>query len=843
MTLLLNEPPDDAFGRGATYARAGQRPASVADRARGVLAKTPPGFLIEQQGRLAADLIDGETRGRMADLYSATDRAQTLIDNTFSREDARHEAFQRRIDEIHRQTGVQLDNPIRAEKMAAVTGWGLLPSPGQSGVDAAADEAMRTFRASLADLQTKFPDHAALFDPDFEAETNALVAGAQSGLEAAEAGGEDLSTVSRLAASLAGGFRGSLRDPMQVATLFVGGAPARGASVMARIGETMLTEAVLNAGVEALIQKRAQAWRMANGLEAGILPALKQIGLAGLFGGTLGGVLAGAREAARAVGITGKAEVDAIERVATGQGSARDLETASGALERPLDGDDAKAGAVAAGEAEHASAAFGERPQGITAGEAAELERAGIRHVEHDGPVPAGPVIKATRDPAEARVLSEADPATARLEIAGRPVTFERFEPETLGTDAATYQYKGGGDVAGVTKRLADVKRWDPTASGKVIVHEREDGARFVADGHQRLGLARRLMDEGDDGVRLDGYLFREADGWSAQDVRAFAAKKNMQEGSGEAIDAARIMRERPDLIDDGLPMSGPMMKKAQGLARLDDDAWGLAVNGLVDENHAALVGELMPPELHGAAIRDLAKFGPETDRQARLLLEEIAASGVRHESQVDMFGSFDLSRTLIQERVKVLDSAVKILRSDKRLFQLLADRADVIEAAGNQLDSQGNRVRAVTAETIGGLIDRLARTRGPVSDALTEAARAYAEGAPASRAARGFIDDIQAALERDGIARLLSPPDPELKAPEALPEPATPEAAELAGDMPEPEPSAADLEEAGQVSLWDVLPDGTDGDGNAVYVTADELVARAERDLDHADLIDACEA
>jgi len=53
------------------------------------------------------------------------------------------------------------------------------------------------------------------------------------------------------------------------------------------------------------------------------------------------------------------------------------------------------------------------------------------------------------------------------MTIEGRPVTFERVDARALGTDAATFQYKGGGDGEGVTDALRSVRIWDPLASGK----------------------------------------------------------------------------------------------------------------------------------------------------------------------------------------------------------------------------------------------------------------------------------------------------------------------------------------------------------------------------------------
>lgn len=840
MTLFLEDPIDDVGGRTATFAAAGAEPKGFFD---GPIGYVPGVALVKAEVGLAQDLINPERRARMGALYSATDQAQTFIDNTFSREDARTEAYQRRIDAIHKATGVQLSNPMDASKMAAVADFGAIGdvTGGRAGLRDLAGEQLSAFKNQLADLRGKFPDQAALFDQSFDADVSAIVSGADAGQKRASAEGEELSAFGNLAATFAGSARGMLRDPMQIATLFVGGGAGTATTVAGRIGQTMLTEAIVNAGAEIPVQVSAQKWRAENGLENGVIPGLKQVGLAALFGGALGGLITGGKEISSLFKVSDKAGREAVERVAIGKPDAGDLETVADRLGVAVSPDDLKAAAISRDQVELDDAAFGTKPEGITADEAQQLQRSGVEMVEADAPVPAGPVQKPARDAAEDVVLSEALAPADRVTVQGKPVAFERFDPSTIGTDAQAYQYKGGGDAAGVTKRLGGVKRWDPTASGKVMVHERADGKRYVADGHQRLGLATRLKEGGDTSVALDGYLFREKDGWTAEDVRALAAKKNMQEGSGEAIDAARIMRDRPDILDDGLPMSGPMMRKATGLARLSDDAWGMAVNRVVDENHAALVGELLDPKLHAAAISDLAKFAPESDRAARSLLEEIVASGVRYESQVDMFGAFDMSKSLIGERVKVLDAAQKALRSDKRLFSMLSERADVIEAAGNQLDNSGNATRAVTAETVGAIVDRLARSRGPVSDALSGAAMRFAEGSSAVKEARGFVDEVQRLIDRDGLKALLEEPVPQLASGRVV-EPATPEALELAGEIPD-EPSmfgAADLGQA-PTSIWDAIPDGVDVDGNPRFATAENLFERATRDEDYADLVTAC--
>jgi hypothetical protein len=40
-----------------------------------------------------------------------------------------------------------------------------------------------------------------------------------------------------------------------------------------------------------------------------------------------------------------------------------------------------------------------------------------------------------------------------------------------------------------VTDRLQGITTWDPIKAGNVTIYEYADGRKFIADGHQRVGL------------------------------------------------------------------------------------------------------------------------------------------------------------------------------------------------------------------------------------------------------------------------------------------------------------------------------------------------------------------
>lgn len=758
-----------------------------------------------------------------AKAFRANDEAQTYTQNAMNLLARRERAYDERIEAVREATGVALENPLRVARMPTMDEL-RARHPNENIVDTR----KRLFADRLHQLQQQHPDKADRIRAALSIDEQAREIGRAAEARAEKVNADPDAPDGSWLAGFAGTMRGYLRDPLQVGTLFVGG-PEGGAAanVALRILSSVGRNAAINAGVESVLQVPAQMGRAEAGLEAGVGEAAGNVALAAGLGGVLGGAMTGIGEMIRA-----------------GRAAPADVGAARGKLDPETQAEFDTA--VDAGRDE--AAAFADPPQGVTPEEAGRMAAEGVDQVADGGPPVSGAVIKPERPADLAQVLDEAAEAPAgRIDVQGKPAAFSRFDPSTLETDAAAYQYKDGGDAAGVTDRLAGVEKWDPTASGKVFVHERADGKRFVADGHQRLGLAKRLRQAGDDGVVLDGYLFREADGWTVPEIRALAAKKNMQEGSGTPLDAARILRDSPELLDDSLPVSGPMMRKAVAISRLSDDAFGMTVNGLVPENHAALVGEMVAdPALHSGVLQDLAHFAPETDRQARLLIGESLSSGRQVEIQNDMFGAFRIERTLMGERVKVLDAAIKALRSDKRLFGTLAENAEVIAAAGNQLDTAGNRQRAASAETVGELLDRMARTRGPVSDALSAAARQVAEGtAKPGPAARKFVQDVRAMIDEGGLGRLLAPPEPELR-PAATVEPGSPEAARMADEAPAAdaapaEPTAAELEAAGQRSMWDMLPDGVDAEGNQRFTSSDELAARAARDDEMADVVKSC--
>ena len=369
--------------------------------------------------------------------------------------------------------------------------------------------------------------------------------------------------------------------------------------------------------------------------------------------------------------------------------------------------------------------------------------------VASDAPA-APPAPEPDVPPVENPTPSTAAPRNTESTI--RVETIPSDEVARIETDAKTFQYKNDGDTEGVTDRLQGITDWDERSAMGGIVYEYADGRRVVADGHQRLGLAKRLQAEGKK-TPWNVEIIREADGYTPADVRRLAALKNIREGSGTAIDAAKVLRETPDRIDSlNLPPNSALVRDAKGLAKLSDDAFGAVINGVVPISYGAVVGQhVADRNLHLDVVNLLNKLKPANATQAVSIAQQ-AAQATTTETQSSLFGDEDVAQGLYLERAKILDAALSRIKKDRQTFKVLADRAETITSAGNRLDSQANAKRLETDSEMQAHLQAEANRKGPISDALTAAARDLKENPRQSKRIVGeFLDAIQAADQPDG--------------------------------------------------------------------------------------------
>jgi hypothetical protein len=359
---------------------------------------------------------------------------------------------------------------------------------------------------------------------------------------------------------------------------------------------------------------------------------------------------------------------------------------------------------------------------------------------EHTAPVNAALAARDRIDelsPAEQKRELPTYTAAAEQAPQGRdqPAGVFMFDPTKLNVDAKRFQFKSGGDEYGVTGALRNVQKWDPAKAQSIIVWEANDGQLFVADGHQRSGLARRLVEQGKaKDIQLPGVLYREKDGISSEDIRAIAAVTNIANGSGSALDGAKVLRERPDLLDESLPLSAGKGKQAAALARLGDEPFRMVVNQVVPEHYGAVVGDLIPsdPDRQVAALKAIARFEPKNADEAAVLTQRVAQAELakREEgAQTSMFGDLETPESTAGEEMKIVGRAIADLKKDKALFSRVLRNATRIEETGSSIEREAAQTVQSEAEIFAKTLTSEAYASGPIRTELVAAARELKNG------------------------------------------------------------------------------------------------------------------
>lgn len=334
------------------------------------------------------------------------------------------------------------------------------------------------------------------------------------------------------------------------------------------------------------------------------------------------------------------------------------------------------------------------------------------------------------------------------------PVGVFQFDAGRLETDARRFQYKDNGDAQGVTIALKSVTRWDPAKANQAIIWEQADGRLFVVDGHQRSGLARRLLEQGlEDNIKLPGILYRENDGVTPEYIRAVAAAKNIAEGSGSPIDGAKVLRSRPDLMDGSMPISRTEARQSFDLARLDDESFRMVVNEVVPYQQAAIVGRLIPNDgaRQQAAMKALARFEPRNETEASVLVQRVSAAEIvkAEGEQTSLFGDMMGAESTAGEEMRIVARAIGELKKDKTLLSRVVANADRIEAAGSTIARDAASAVVADADLFAKLITSNAYSAGAIRDILVVLAREVQNGGRTiNDAVEGLLSSVRGSLE-----------------------------------------------------------------------------------------------
>lgn len=688
----------------------------------------------------------------MGENFSAILKSQNEVNSTLGLESMYEEELQRRDDEIYSLTGkrlgVTMANPEFGRQMgpfqsqqAQEDALGIdsrIPKYKVSRAFAAATE----IEKQIAELRKTYPQIKSRDDIFKEVQAR------RAEIEGTAADVSGRAGIMGMIGGFAGGMVGSftLNNPENLATLPFGGF---GKTALQRVG----TEALVQMSIEGVNQAEVSKdyARMGENLSAEQMAT--NIFFAGAGGAAFRGVLEGGGH------VWGQLKERAAKKDATGK-LAEELVNA----ESP----DQRAAIITRADPE-ALAEVNEilNPVQSTAQRgatmAAEVEdfTAKANPFDSEGPINATQVhnnlLAKTASALEANAPLPQETPSLISDIY-KNVEVETFPVENLTVDAPAMQFKSGGDDNGVTDRLKGTKEWSDYLAGVITVWKKNDGTIVVADGHQRVGFAKRLM-AGDPNkkISIPAFVFKESEGDSQAFVRAAAALRNISEGSGSALDAAKVFKDMPSkakAVYDSLPPNSQIVRQGRDLASLDNEAYLMVANGVVDERIGAVIGRLESDhDKQRALMALLAKEEPDTVFQAEEIVRQAQQAGFETSEQATLFGSESITESLFKDKAKVLERSLNLIKADIKTFRNLLNNSDRISEAGNALNNSANASILGDSNTILQTVQALAYRKGPIADLLTEAAKEAKQNGRYKQSASKFVDALRGRLDEGGIS------------------------------------------------------------------------------------------
>lgn len=315
-----------------------------------------------------------------------------------------------------------------------------------------------------------------------------------------------------------------------------------------------------------------------------------------------------------------------------------------------------------------------------------------------------------------------------------------------------------GGEKAALDDLDSLIKLRVKTNDGKVgninlkKAKEFNKGRKAIVDGHQRLGLAKRLKAQGQKPL-LPAYTFREADGFLPEAAMVKGMLINLRNNTGSAVDAARVLRSKYNIdwnkVKASLPPRSRIVKNADGLTKLSDDAWGLFLNKNVNEDLASLVGNILDNKsLHNKVLATLMKRKFASLQEMDFVINSIKNSDTVKSQQETLFGTDFLEESLFFEKAQLISYVTSNKKRLKQAFETIVKSDKDLSAAGNILKKEQNIEQGIENAKILEKLNIIGSRVGELSDDLNRAAKILKEG-NTTEAREAAQQAIQRAVER----------------------------------------------------------------------------------------------
>lgn len=342
------------------------------------------------------------------------------------------------------------------------------------------------------------------------------------------------------------------------------------------------------------------------------------------------------------------------------------------------------------------------------------------------------------------------------------PTPMVRYEmpANAIEVDAKRFQYRKNVSKSGVDAERRLEGDYDPSRGGVIGVwKDPQDGKTYVVNGHHRLELAQKA------GADVAVVYLHAPDAASA---RAAGAMINLSEGNSSMADAVNFLRDSGMTVEDlrkyGIRSNSTIGRDAPAIASLSDAVRQKWENGDLDDGLAATIGHAKLAPEQQTAVAQLVERQKNAGRSITANVLKNVIEQVRRADTVNMAGQgaqsniFDVLgedqfASSAIARAELTDHIRQQLAKDKRLFGFVSkgDRAGKLEGAGvGTLDADKAGAIAANAKVIEATFDRLEANRGPIADALNDAARRIMQGENANVVRQEALAAIRLGVETE---------------------------------------------------------------------------------------------
>lgn len=337
-------------------------------------------------------------------------------------------------------------------------------------------------------------------------------------------------------------------------------------------------------------------------------------------------------------------------------------------------------------------------------------------------------------------------------------------------TNPDKFQFKRDVGEGGVSGKLKKATSFDPFAAGVVSVwKEPATGVDYVVNGHHRLDHARRM------GVDTIASRYIPVD--TPEAAMVAGALQNIREGQGTAVDAAKVFRmlpEKPEVVAKEVGLTDKKIDEAVSLAKLTDPIWQQVYRGHVDPKVGIAIGELVSdPEAQWAALKMIESKGGEKlgDDEIRYAIRFAASSPLITETEGDLFGNHNVTRSLAFEKAKLASWIDRSLGSEKSIFSAVSRGASRIKQRGvGEVSEEQAKTVARNAAQAQAVFGKLADKSGAIGDALNAAAEKLDKGEHVNEVREELYKEVIKAIseiigggKQEGAPVLEKPPEANL--------------------------------------------------------------------------------